>query len=315
MSYQKKIEDANKVLSEWEYKHLFAENPNERARCSQEITRIKEQIVKWESKLVNQFDLSYTSPNKPENEKEYLSRKYEEVLRSKSLKYSELLNKMKSKVLPVLDKIPETEFSHDCKNHVKEALECAYDLFKEAIENKLTAEELFVLAAFIMIHDIGMYPVKDLTPKQIYKSHHIFSRDYVLSLRDKSLLDDFFALRISELCFYHNKPLKKAFQRIENHNTNSIRMNIIFSMFRLVNMIEVEVQSGMINGISPDILIDTISEVAIDEKNKTLEIHKTMGGSKQVLMSWVDYLSNNLLELNKYLKKIDYQYEIIVKNL
>lgn len=262
---------------------------------------------------LDQFEEEEYSSHNLDHTTEYLSRKYEEILKSKSPHYAELFDQLKERVLPILGRIPETEFSHDCKNHVKEALENTFDLFTNAIKNELSNEELFALAAFILIHDIGMHPSNNLTPKQLYKSHHLFARDYVLKLKDESLLDEFIALRISELCFYHNKPLKKAFQRFDELSTDSIRMNIIFSIFRLVNVIEVEVQTGMINVISPNLLNDTISEVEIDEKNGIIEIHKTLDGSTEVLRSWLEYLSNNLKELNKHLQKINYQYEVIVK--
>ncbi len=49
-----KINYNNELLSEWEDKHDIAENPNEKARCKNEIKRIKKRLEKYMNELNNQ---------------------------------------------------------------------------------------------------------------------------------------------------------------------------------------------------------------------------------------------------------------------
>jgi len=229
---------------------------------------------------------------------------FDDLLRAKSDELFTQIIAIRKKVFPILRRIPITPYSHDSVNHAVETINLMYKLFNDAL-NQLTAEELFVTGVFCLIHDIGMRAREDLSPKQLYDSHNSDSCKYAKSLEIN------YSKEIAELCLVHNKCLDEAEVYLKKVENDDLRLTTIFSMFRVSDMLEVEIQPGEeILRINKKFLERSIANIDIKPSLKTIFIKRNFGTNEQQFQDWLSYFNLRLDEYNQVLAKIDHAYRV-----
>jgi hypothetical protein len=206
-------------------------------------------------------------------------------------------------IQPTLEKIPITHYSHDSHSHAVQCTNLVTELFLDAMSMHLTELELFILGVFCYVHDIGMDARPGMEPERIYKSHNVYAQEFVFKLRKKQLLDDIEADCVAALCLMHNKDLERARPHFEF--ATGIRLAVIFSMFRIADMLDVETQSGEILRIKPEIVAQVIGELEFDRTSRTVKIWRGYDIEDDEFTQWSNFFSTRLQSLNEELRKVD----------
>ena len=236
---------------------------------------------------------------------------FDNIIRNRSDKLFRKIQFIRKEVVPELKLIPLTEYSHDSESHAKQTLIFIAELFYDGL-NKLSDRELFILAIFTLIHDIGMRAREGFSPKRLYQSHHIYSKDYAYELNKKGFLNNEDTEIIASLCLLHKEQVSRAKIHFDKIQTD-VRIEIIFSMFKIADMLDVETQPGEILRIKPELLHQTIGGLDIDSVNNILTIWKGIDVSNKVFEAWYSFFENRLNDLNIELAEIGYSYKLCVK--
>jgi hypothetical protein len=174
----------------------------------------------------------------------------------------------------------------------------------------LDPQELFVLGVFCLVHDLGMRPRKGVDPKQLYQSHSLYSRDYALELGSSGMLPQQLSEEVAILCLVHKETLSRARIHFEKIRSLQTRIALIFAMFRLADMLDVETQPGEILRITPDRLHQTVSEIEIDLVKKVIKVSRSAEASNEIFESWFSFAQDRLATLNDELSVFGYQYRL-----
>ena len=235
------------------------------------------------------------------------------MIKSKSEKrFRELLD-VRRQIIPILQKIPITPYSHDSVNHALETVNFLYKLFQEAL-TEFTADELFVLGVFCLIHDIGMRSRGELSPKQLYDSHNADSSKYAQSLKIDSQ-EITFSQEIAALCLVHNKCLDEAKVYLEPLENHQLRLVSIFCMFRVADMLDVEIQPGEeILRINQEFLERSIAQIDINATHKKVLVERNFGVDEEQFQNWLSYFTRRLNEYNQVLNQVEHEYTVEVMN-
>jgi len=251
------------------------------------------------------------SDSKIENDTSLQVDLFDNIIRNRSDKLFRKIQFIRKEVVPELKLIPLTEYSHDSESHAKQTLIFIAELFYDGL-NKLSDRELFILAIFTLIHDIGMRAREGFSPKRLYQSHHIYSKDYAYELNKKGFLNNEDTEIIASLCLLHKEQVSRAKIHFDKIQTD-VRIEIIFSMFKIADMLDVETQPGEILRIKPELLHQTIGGLDIDSVNNILTIWKGIDVSNKVFEAWYSFFENRLNDLNIELAEIGYSYKLCVK--
>lgn len=243
---------------------------------------------------------------------------FDNILNRKS---SELFSKLKyarGVLLPHLVAIPITPYSHDSVHHAKQTLSFLTETYLGVLKEELTPEELFVTGVFTQVHDVGMKPHGDYSPKQLYAHHAHKAVEFV----DK-YLEVPFKEEIKALCLAHNKPLSQAKVHFDGLERKNMRLSLIMSMFRISDMLDVEIQPGP-EAMEPAIhdrelmlRIDgkhrgrCIASIDIDADKKEIRVTKEEYVDKSLFIQWLNFFNEKFREYNNTLSYINYSYMII----
>jgi hypothetical protein len=234
---------------------------------------------------------------------------FDEVLQRRAPDYYNRLIDIRRRVIPELRKIPITEYSHDSESHARKVLILVAELFFDNLAD-LDPQELFVLAVFCLVHDLGMRPRTGVSPKQLYQSHSLYSRDYASDLGLSGMLSYQLSEEVAILCLMHKETLSRARIHFEKIRSPQTRIALIFAMFRLADMLDVETQPGEILRITPDRLHQTISEIEIDLVKKVIKVSRSAEASNDIFESWFSFVQDRLATLNDELSIFGYKYRL-----
>ena len=236
---------------------------------------------------------------------------FDNIIMNRSDKLFRKILFIRKEVVPKLKLIPLTEYSHDSESHAKQTLIFIAELFYDGL-TKLTNRELFILAIFTLIHDIGMRAREGFSPKRLYQSHHIYSKDYTYELNKKGFLNNEDTEIIASLCLLHKEQVSRAkihFTKIET----DVRTGTIFSMFKIADMLDVETQPGEILRIKPELLHQTIGGLDINSIKNIITVWKGIDISDNIFEAWYSFFENRLNDLNIELLEIGYTYKLNVE--
>jgi hypothetical protein len=202
---------------------------------------------------------------------------FDSLLSKKSPSLFAQLQKIRKVVIPDLRKIPDSEYSHDSKGHAKQVLRLVSELYYPALDSSFNANELFVIGVLCLVHDIGMMPRDNCTDsKKLYNNHCQYSHDYVMSMISNKVLYGDVSEKIARLCLIHNKRIGRARAQLESLQSPDMRLVLIYAMFKIADMLEVEQQPGAIlRTLCPDVITNNIGEFDIDSKSQTLTFYPT----------------------------------------
>jgi hypothetical protein len=242
---------------------------------------------------------------------------FDNILQEKNSALFSMLQEVRETLLPHLASIPITAYSHDSVHHAKQTLSYLTEAYLPALKNTLTPEEVFVLGVFAHVHDVGMKPHGSYTLEQIY-SHHThkayeFIEEYLNYIPHKS--------EIQALCLVHNKSLDQAKPHFDHLENEGMRLSIILSMFRISDMLDVEIQPGpeAIEPIySPDLMLRIdgryrgrcIADISINPEKREIHITKEEYTESQVFHDWIDVFSKKFKDYNQALSTINCKYKI-----
>ncbi|WP_155802550.1 HD domain-containing protein [Ponticaulis koreensis] len=235
---------------------------------------------------------------------------FDSVFSAQNCEYLDRLKLIRRRADKDLVQIPISDYAHASLDHAIKTTEFIDLLFHQKIAHELEVEEKFILGVFAYIHDIGMKPMSDeATPKHMYAIHARQSQLFVQRLNDEGLLNSKESDEIGVLCKYHNRPIEEAMKSFEVAPEGS-RLHLIFSMFRIADMLDVELQPGEMLRIHPDIIRQTIAEVIpMPDENKVVIIKApdTPSGRFDI---WKRYFSNRLDGFNAQLSEISAEYTV-----
>ena len=235
---------------------------------------------------------------------------FDDIIREKSLGLYHRLLDIRRYIIPILRTIPITEFSHDSESHARQVLIFVTELYYNGISSSFSGNELFVLAVFCLVHDIGMLPRGNFSPKRLYQTHNVYSRDFVNHLHQKKLLTVQEIKEIGSLCLMHKESLSRAkihFDSIES----SLRLSLIFSIFKVADMLDVETQPGEILRINPELLHQTIASIDINPELQQIKVWKAVDVIDSVFQSWLNFFLEKITEFNVETKNISYEYSVV----
>jgi TIR domain len=230
---------------------------------------------------------------------------FDDLLRAKSEALLSRLYEVRAESAPVLQRIPITNYSHNSVSHAIQSTNLVTELFATAIADELTDAEAFALGVLCFVHDIGMESRPDMTPEQIYRSHNLYSHNYVAELGRKGLLDPDQADVVAALCLMHNKDLQRARIHFKRLLATAPRVGVIFAMFRVADMLDVETQPGEMLRIKPDIVAQVIGELEIDQAKREIVIWKGHQVSHAEFHAWSGYFASKLESLNEDLRLVE----------
>lgn len=230
---------------------------------------------------------------------------FDNVMRIKSAALTDRLQEIRSVIYRDLKHIPQTAYSHNSVSHAVQCTNLATELFYDAISDKLSAEEAFVLGLFCFVHDVGMASRSDMSPESIYRAHNVYAEQYVSNLRVKGLIDDGEAETVGALCLMHNRDLNRAKVYFQPLNPYSIRLSVIFSMFRIADMLDVETQPGEILRIKPEIVSQVIGELGFDPKQRMIRISRGRNIDDDHFTLWKSFFDERINFLNEELTDVE----------
>ncbi len=242
---------------------------------------------------------------------------FDNILKEKNSTLFSMLQEVRETLLPHLTSIPITAYSHDSVHHAKQTLSYLTEAYLPALKNTLTPEEVFVLGVFAHVHDVGMKPHGGYALEQIY-SHHThkaseFIEEYLSDIPHKS--------EIQALCFVHNKSLDQAKPHFDNLENEGMRLSIILSMFRISDMLDVEIQPGP-EAIEPiyshDLMLRIdgkyrarcIADISINPEKREIHITKEEYTESRVFHDWIDVFNKKFKDYNQALSTINCKYKI-----
>ena len=242
---------------------------------------------------------------------------FDNILKEKNSTLFSMLQEVRETLLPHLASIPITAYSHDSVHHAKQTLSYLTEAYLPALRNTLTPEEIFVLGVFAHVHDVGMKPHGGYTLEQIY-SHHThkaseFIEEYLNDIPHKS--------EIQALCLVHNKSLDQAKPHFDNLENEGMRLSIILSMFRISDMLDVEIQPGP-EAIEPiysrDLMlridgryrVRCIADISINPEKREIHITKEEYTESRVFHDWIDVFNKKFKDYNQALSTINCKYKI-----
>lgn len=224
------------------------------------------------------------------------------------------LQKIREVIVPELRKIPNSLYSLDAEGHVRQVLRLMSELYHPAFEVYFNSEELFIIGVFCLIHDIGMTPRNNtIDSYHLYRNHCQYSYDYVISLAEQNILDRDFANKIAELCLIHNKPVGRAKTHLAPIETPNLRLFLIFLMFRIADMLEIEQHPGEIHRMSPDIVTSTIGEFDIDSSKQTITLVPPPDADPRYFELWSQVLKSRFEESQKEFNSVGVNYKVVTK--
>lgn len=278
-----------------------------------ELDRLYEYISNHFFNLAITSNSLYSEPSdiKIENNTSLQVDLFDNIIMNRSDRLLKKIKFIRKEVVPELKLIPLTEYSHDSESHAKQTLIFIAELFYDGL-NKLTDRELFILAIFTLIHDIGMRAREGFTPKRLYQSHHIYSKDYAYELNKKGFLNHEDTEIIASLCLLHKEQINRAKIHFSKIKTD-VRIAVIFSMFKIADMLDVETQPGEILRIKPELLHQTIGGLDINSRDHIITFWKGIDISSKVFESWYSFFENRLNDLNTELFEIGYKYKLCVE--
>ena len=235
---------------------------------------------------------------------------FDELLKEKSSIYLERLNLVRTRADRDLVRIPISDYAHASIEHAIKATEFLEFLFGEKIASNLSAYEQFVLGVLTYIHDVGMLPLSPQhTPKQMYALHAKQSHLYAHTLEREGLLQKDEADDVGLLCKFHNRPLEEALNAFQASSSNA-RLDVIFSMFRIGDMLDVELQPGEMLRIHPELIRQTISDVIPKPKDRSITIVKAVDAPSKRFEAWKRYFKDRMDGFNAQLTAIEAEYSI-----
>jgi hypothetical protein len=243
---------------------------------------------------------------------------FDGILRRRNGELYKSIQGIRDILLPQLVSIPITPYSHDSVHHAKEILSLIVELYPEALKTALTPTEIFVLGVFCQVHDVGMKPHGDYSSKQLYGHHPHKSAEFVeqyLNIKNKK--------EVQALCLTHNKTLQQAKVHYDGMEKPTMRLSAIMSMFRIADMLDVEIQPGpeAIDPAATDteamLRIDgkhrgrCIASISIDSKNGRLTIAKEQYVDKSQFVEWLNFFNERFNEYNGELQKLGFGYTVV----
>ena len=229
---------------------------------------------------------------------------FDSLLGAKSRDLCKRLQTIRGQIRPTLEAIPITHYSHNSVSHAIQCTNLVTELFAEAIETKLSAFEVFILGLFCFVHDVGMESRPNMTPEQVYRAHNVYSQDYVLHLGVLGLLTAAESDCIGALCLMHNKDLDRAKRHFNLIDTAGARLPIIFAMFRVADMLDVETQPGEILRIKPEIVAQMIGELEFNPRSRKVTIWRGHTIAHKEFSLWSRFFDTRLRTLNEELGKV-----------
>lgn len=240
--------------------------------------------------------------------------RFDRILASKDEALSGRLRSLRKRILPDLQQIPISDYAHNSVVHAVQTTEFISYLFSDFFESDLSAYELFLLGALAYVHDVGMYPIsKEYSPKQMYRIHARQSQLYAEGMGAEGYLEADEVVDLSILCKYHNRPMEEAYIGFQESETDA-RLPLIFAMFRIGDMLDVETQPGEMLRIEPKVLQQTISEVIPDPKTRSVVISKAPDAPSERFLAWQKFFGGKLETFNVELRKIGADYTTVFED-
>ncbi len=241
---------------------------------------------------------------------------FDSLLSKKSPSLFTQLQKIRRVVIPELRKIPDSEYSHDSKAHANQVIRLVSELYYPALDSSFNANELFVIGVLCLVHDIGMMPRDNCTDsKKLYNNHCQYSHDYVVYLMNNGILDNDFGKNIATLCLIHNMPINRAKSHLNHLESSEMRLGLIYSMFKIADMLEIEQQPGAILRMPPDVITSNIGEFDIDSQRQTITLTPVPNAEPENFKMWVQVLSERFQEAKPEFNSVGLDYKVIAKPL
>lgn len=215
------------------------------------------------------------------------------------------LRRIRDPIAEQLRRIPVTHYSHDSLSHAVQCTNLGAELFEEAILNQLSPYETFVFGLFCFVHDIGMAPRSGISPERIYQGHTVHAQRYVEQLGDQGVLGSGEVADVATLCLMHNKELSRAKIHFNRCGTGDARLAILFSMFRIVDMLDVETQAGEILRIKPEIVGQVIGSLCFEPEKRRLTIWRGSRIEDDHFAQWEDFFRERIRGFNKELREVN----------
>jgi hypothetical protein len=179
------------------------------------------------------------------------------------------------------------------------------ELFADSIEEQLSSVEVFILGVFCFVHDIGMASRPGMTPEQLYRAHNVYAQEYAFGLGHDGSLEPDEVEAVAALCLMHNKDLNRARVHFSKIRSINARLGVIFAMFRLVDMLDVETQPGEMLRIKPEIVAQVIGEIDFDPSCREITIWKGQSVGDRDFRTWSNFFDAKLQTLNEELRSIN----------
>jgi hypothetical protein len=243
---------------------------------------------------------------------------FDNILVEKASNLFSKLQEVREVLLPHLVAIPITAYSHDSVHHAKETLSYLTELYSPVLKNGLTPEEVFVIGVFTQVHDVGMKPHGGYTLAQIYSHHTHKASEFV----DKYLNNIPFKREIQALCLVHNKSLTQARTHFDGLENEEMRLSLILSMFRISDMLDVEIQPGP-EAIKPiytsDLMLRIdgkhrarcIAHLSIDTERRKIHISKDEYVEVADFIEWLNVFNSKFEDYNQTLSSVNFRYKVI----
>ena len=231
---------------------------------------------------------------------------FDNILAKKSPSLLSQLINIRQMVAPILQQIPITPYSHDSLNHARQVLILYSELFSKPLEDFFSPDEMFIIGLFCLLHDIGMQDRPGYSPVQIYRNHCQYSHDYVLSL------DIDYSEQIAALCNVHDKRFNRAKIHLLQYERPNLRLQLIWAMFRIPDMLDVELQPGEeILRINHEFLNNSIVNIDPDPIDRVIYVYPNINVSAHEFSQWVDFFESRVDELNNaVLADAGYDYKV-----
>jgi hypothetical protein len=239
---------------------------------------------------------------------------FDPILAKKSPDLFTQLQKIRIKVIPDLKKIPSDVYCLNSVDHARAVLSLVYTLYSPVLESSFNANELFVLGVLCLVHDVGMMPRNDFDNEKVFNSHCQYSYEYVISMVNNKLLEKDIGEKIARLCFIHNKRIGVARSKLKNLESPELRLVLIYAMFKIADMLEVEQQPGAIlRTIAPNVITNNIGEFDIDSESQILTFYPTPEADPKYFDMLVKAFSDYFKEAEKEFNMIGLNYKVIAK--
>lgn len=226
------------------------------------------------------------------------------------------LNRLRNIIIPILKVIPNTPYSQYSEGHAKRVLSLIVLLFYPSLKTHLNAKELFIMAFLCLVHDIGMKPREDCQyDSQLYKDHWRYSGEYVKSLRTNNdlQLDKYTIDAVAELSLVHNLSINEAKFRLDFLAIEDCRSTLIYSMFKIADMLEFNLQPGEILRMSPNVITETIAEHDIDNKQQIITLIPAAKSNSECFNKWVKELKKRFQQAHEEFDKVGINYTIKIE--